>query len=155
MQLCRAAIIAALYAVLTYFSAAVGLSSGAIQLRLSEALCILPIFTSAAIPGLTVGCLLANLIYGNILEVIFGTAATLIGACGSYILGKTRMKWLAIIPPIVSNTLIIPLIYVGTYGFADGFFMIALGVFICELISVGVLGGLLIPVLDRYKSKLF
>ncbi len=155
MQLCRAAIIAALYVVLTYLSTAVGLASGPIQLRLSEVLCILPVFTPAAIPGLFVGCLLANILSGNILDIIFGSLATLIGAYGSYFLGKARLKWLAALPPIVSNTVIIPLIYVGTYGLGDGFALIVLGVFLCELISVGVFGTLLIPIFDRCKSKLF
>ncbi len=155
LQLCRASIIAALYVVLTYLSAALGLATGPIQLRLSEILCVLPIFTPAAIPGLFVGCLLSNILYGNILEILLGALATLVGACGSYYLGKTRMKWLAVLPPIVSNTLMIPFIYIGTIGFGNAFFMLALGVFLCELISVGLLGGLLIPVFERFKTKLF
>ncbi|MBR4018021.1 MAG: QueT transporter family protein, partial [Clostridia bacterium] len=76
--------IAALYVALTFVSAQLGLSSGVIQLRLSEALCILPIFTPAAIPGLAIGCLLANAMTGCIvLDVILGSVATLIGAVGT------------------------------------------------------------------------
>ncbi len=155
MQLCRAAIIAALYVVLTYLSTALGLAAGPIQLRLSEILCILPLFTPAAIPGLFIGCLLANILSGSILEILIGSLATLMGAYGTYLIGKTRLRYFAALPPIASNTVIIPIIYIGAYGVSQGFFMIALGVFICELISVGIFGTLLIPVLDKYRSKLF
>ena len=87
------AIIASLYIVLTLVSAVFGLSSGAIQIRISEALCVLSAFTSSAIPGLSIGCLIANLITGaNLLDVVFGTLATLIGAWGGYLLRKR--KWL-------------------------------------------------------------
>ncbi|HOA84750.1 MAG TPA: QueT transporter family protein, partial [Bacillota bacterium] len=73
----RAGIIAALYVALTFLSAAMGLASGVIQLRLSEALCVLPVFTPAAIPGLAVGCLIANFATGAVvLDVIFGSLAT-------------------------------------------------------------------------------
>ena len=78
-MMCEAAVIAALYAAITY--AAAPLASGVIQVRISEALCALPIFTPSAIPGVTLGCLLANLLTGSPLPaVIFGTLATLIGA---------------------------------------------------------------------------
>ena len=77
----QGAMIAALYVVLTLFANALGLSSYAIQVRFSEALTILPFFTAAAIPGLYVGCILANLLAGGlILDVIFGSLATLLGA---------------------------------------------------------------------------
>ena len=82
--LCYAATIAALYVALTLISGALGLASGAIQIRISEALCVLPVFTPAAIPGVTIGCLIYNIIgSGNILDVVFGTLATLIGAIGA------------------------------------------------------------------------
>ena len=88
-----AAIIAALYVVLTLVSAAFGLSSGVIQVRISESLCILAFFTPAAIPGMTIGCLVSNLVTGaNVLDVVFGTLATLLGVYGGYLLRKK--KWL-------------------------------------------------------------
>ena len=84
----KAAIIAALYVVLTLISAAFGLSSGAIQIRISEALCALAFFTPAAIPGLTLGCLIANLITtAHILDLVFGTLATFIGVLVGYVIG--------------------------------------------------------------------
>ena len=99
----QAALIAAIYVVLTYFISAFNLASGAIQVRISEALTVLPYFTPAAIPGLAIGCFLSNLLTGCLpMDVLFGSLATLIGAIGSYLLRKN--KWLVPIPPIVSNT---------------------------------------------------
>ena len=107
-------VIAALYVALSMAAAALGLSSGVIQVRFSEALCILPCFTPAAIPGVTVGCFLTNVIAGGEpLDMIFGTVATLIGAVGTYLLRKNR--WLAAVPPILANVLIIP--WVLRYGY--------------------------------------
>ena len=97
----QAALIAALYTVLTMIAAGFDLASGAIQVRFSEALTIMPFFTPAAIPGLTLGCLLSNILTGCVLpDVIFGTLATLLGALGSCALRKNR--FLCAIPPIVS-----------------------------------------------------
>ena len=83
----QAAVIAALYVVLTYVAALLRLSSGAIQVRFSEALTILPYFIPSAIPGVTIGCFLANLLTGGaVLDIVFGSIATLIGCVGSYLL---------------------------------------------------------------------
>ena len=111
-----AAVIAALYVVLTYLAAAFNLSSGVIQVRFSEALTILPFFTPAAIPGLFVGCIIANLLGGAIpVDIIFGSIATLIGAFFTYKLRNTG-KWTAPIPPIISNIVIVPLVLRYGYG---------------------------------------
>ena len=81
LRITQGAVIAALYVVLTMVFAPI--SFGPVQVRIAEALCILPMFTPAAIPGLFIGCLIANLIGGGIiLDVIFGSIATLIGAVG-------------------------------------------------------------------------
>ena len=156
LYLCHAAIIAALYVALTYLSSLVGLSSGAIQCRFSEALCVLPYFTSAAVPGLTVGCLISNLLAGTAVwaDIVFGTLATLIGAVGTLLLRK--IKWLlAPIPPIASNTLIIPFVLKYAYNLQDGVGFLMLTVGIGEIISVGVLGTLLLLALEPYKKRLF
>lgn len=88
----QAAMIAALYVVLTYITNLLGLASGTIQVRFSEALCILPVFTPAAIPGLFIGCLISNLITGGIIwDIIFGSIATLLGALGTYFLRKKEV----------------------------------------------------------------
>ncbi len=137
-----AAIVAALYVVLTYIAAAMGLASNPVQIRFSEALTILPIFTPAAIPGLVVGCLLANILTGCALwDIVFGTLATLIGAIGTYLLRKHSI--LALIPPILSNTLIIPPVLMYVYGFEGTYWYFTLTVFLGEVISCGILGYIL------------
>ncbi len=134
--------IAALYVVLTLVANALGLASGAIQVRFSEALTIMPVFTPAAIPGLTVGCVLANLITGCApWDVVFGSLATLIGAVGTRFLRKK--PWLAWIPPVVSNMAIIPFVLQKVYGVPDAWWYLALTVGAGEVISCGVLGLLL------------
>lgn len=113
--LTQAAMIAALYVVLTLAINAFGLASGAIQVRVSEALTILPYFTPAAIPGLFIGCLLSNTITGCALfDIIFGSIATLLGAVGTYLL--RRHKWLAPVSPIIANTIIVPFVLSYVYG---------------------------------------
>ena len=88
----QAALIAAIYVALTYLSSIAGLASGTIQVRISEALCILPVFTTAAIPGLWLGCFLANMLTGGIpVDVVCGSIATLIGAFGTYALRKHKL----------------------------------------------------------------
>ena len=147
--------IAALYAILTFISAAFGLDRYAIQLRFSEALTILPFFTPAAIPGLFAGCLISNLMSGCIIwDVIFGPVATLLGAIGTYLLRK-RTKWLSPLPPIVANTLIVPFILSYAYQFQGSlpYFMLTVG--IGELLSCGVLGMLLLSTLNKYRAKIF
>ena len=150
----QAAMIAAIYAVLTIFISAFHLASGAIQIRISEALTILPAFTPAAIPGLFLGCLISNLITGAMLpDIIFGSLATLLGALGTYFLRK--YKWAIPIPPILANVLIIPWILSYVYGFPGSIFYFMLTVGIGEVISCGVLGLLLYNVLCRYRNIIF
>ena len=94
----QAAVIAAIYVVLVVIFNYI--SFGPVQFRIAEALTILPYFTPAAIPGLFVGCIIANILGGAIVwDVVFGSIATLIGAIGTYLLRKH--KWLAPVPPIV------------------------------------------------------
>lgn len=150
----QAAIIAALYVVLTLLANALGLANYAIQLRFSEALTILPFFTPAAIPGLFLGCVISNLLTGAIIwDVVFGSLATLLGAVGTYLL--RRCKWLAPLPPIVANMVIVPLVLYFAYHIPGSipFFMLTVG--IGELLSCGVLGMLLLFVLQKYKKYIF
>ena len=154
LWICYAAIIAAMYVVLTYLAKLLGLDSGMIQVRFSEMLCILPMFTSAAIPGLTVGCLLANLLGGAVaLDIIFGPIATLIGAIGTYLLRKR--KWLAPLPPVLANTVIVPFVFAYGYGLemAIPFMMLTVG--IGEIISIYVLGKLLYFALQKRAKGIF
>lgn len=144
----HSAIIAALYVVLTLAAQLLGLASGAIQVRFSEALTILPVFTSAAIPGLAIGCLISNIIAGGVIwDIIFGTFATLIGAVGTYILRKHR--WASPIPPIVANAVIVPFVLIYAYGATEALPFLMLTVGIGEVISAGVLGTVLLKTLDK------
>ena len=161
MSLVTAAMIAALYVVLSFAINAFGLASGAIQVRVSEALTILPYFTSSAIPGLAIGCLLFNLLSGAaILDVIFGMVATLLGAIGSYAIGKTaknlpRMKFLVPLPPILANAFIVPWVLKTAYGLTDAYWYLVATVGIGEIISCGVLGMVLLMALLPVRSHLF
>ena len=150
--ICQAAVIAALYVVLTYVFSA--FASGVIQVRVSEALTILPAFTPAAIPGLVIGCLLSNTLTGCVLlDIIFGSVATLIGALGSYAL--RRHTWLVPIPPIVSNMIIVPFVLRFAYRATDAFpFMIAT-VGAGEIISCYLLGMILYGALKKVNHTLF
>ena len=141
----RAGIIAAVYVCLTYLGAP--FASGVVQVRLSEAMCILPVFSSFAVPGLFVGCFAANLVTGaHIFDCLFGSIATLIGGFGTYWLRNTRMAFL---PPIISNTVIIPLILSYVYHFEGSLWWFALTVFAGEVISCGLLGYILYSAINK------
>ena len=153
LPLIQAAMIAAIYVVLTFIANAFGLANYAVQVRFSEALTILPYFTPTAIPGLVIGCLLANILTGCALpDIIFGTLATLIGAVLTYKLRK--FKWLAPAPPIISNAIIIPFVLLYAYGIRPlwlSFITVTMG----EIISCGLLGMILLLALEKYRSRLF
>ena len=148
----QAAMIAAIYVVLTVVFAP--FSFGSVQVRIAEALTILPAFTPAAIPGLFVGCLIGNILGGAMLpDIIFGTLATLIGAVFTYIL-RNQNKFLAPLP-IVANTVIIPYVLRFAYGEAIPIPLLMLSIGIGEVISCGVLGMILYFTLNKYKHRLF
>ena len=143
LDLTQGAMIAALYVVLTFIANLAGLANGVIQVRLSEALTILPVFTAAAVPGLAIGCVLANLLTGcAIWDVVFGSLATLIGAVGTRLL-RGQSPVLAVLPPILSNIIIVPLVLQRVYGVEDAYWYLAMTVGAGEIISCGVLGLLL------------
>lgn len=149
--LTQGAMTAALYVVLTMVSHTFGMDSGVIQFRLSEALCILPMFSPSAIMGLFVGCALSNLLAGGIVwDVIFGSIATLIGAIGTYKL--RRIPAAAVASPIIANTIIVPFVLAYAYGFEGGipYFMLTVGA--GEIISCGVFGSILYITLKKYKN---
>ncbi len=157
----QAAIIAALYVVLTMIANAMGIANYAIQVRFSEALCILPFFTMAAIPGLTIGCFIANIMTGAMIwDVLFGSLATFIGAVGTYLLRKH--KFLMMLPPVIANMIIVPCVLRYGYGitwelsgvdWSIPYFAITVG--IGEIISVCALGGVLLNALLPYKNIIF
>ncbi len=150
----KAAIVAAIYVVLTEMSTLMGLSSGVIQIRFSEALTVLPFFTPTAIPGLFIGCIISNLLAGGaLLDIVFGSLATLFGAFGTYLFSK-KSFYLAPVFPILSNTLIIPWVLKLVYGFEGTVMYFTLTVFTGEFISCGILGIALMLLLKRRKELL-
>ena len=143
LQLTRGALIAALYVLFTFLSSLFGLDKGVIQLRLSEALCLLPIFLPEAVPGLYIGCMIANLVTGALLpDVIFGSIATLLGAIGARLLRHLSAKyvWIATLPTIFSNALIVPFVLKYVYGAGELIPFMMLTVGIGEILAAGVLG---------------
>ena len=158
-------IIAALYIVLSLISHALGLANGQIQVRLSEALCVLPAFTPAAIPGLFVGCLITNLLTGALLpDIIIGSLTTLLAAYLTHRLCRSCPEYkgfrpallplVAVLPPVICNSLILPPMLYYVYGFRPlllNFATVSAG----EILSAGVLGFLLYKALCRKSDQLF
>ena len=156
--LTRAAAIAALYVILTLISSLFGLDKNAIQVRFSEALCVLPIFTSAAVPGVTIGCFLYNLLFASPLDAIFGTLATLIGVLGARYLPYIKNNvYLVSIPTVISNAVIIP--FVIAYAYMDGnvasipFSMLTVA--IGEIIACSILGTALLFAIKKHRLAIF
>ena len=164
LWLCRAAIIAALYVALTYLAMAFGLHNNVIQVRFSEALCVLAYFTPAAIPGLTVGCLLANILTGCApLDIFLGPVATFMGAFGVYLIGKMKnqrvSRYICTLPNILANTVIMPLVIYISYTAPSEqtlsvlpFYFLTVG--IGEIISCGVLGTILLVSSEKTLRKI-
>lgn len=111
INLVHGALIAAVYAAATYLSASLGIAYGPIQFRFSEALTVLSLFTPAAVPGLTIGCILGNLSSPfGIWDIVFGSLATLLAAIFGRMLRKVTVKGLpllSIIMPVIFNALIV------------------------------------------------
>ena len=151
----RAALVAALYVALTHLSNLLVIASGAIQIRFSEALCVLPFFMPSAIPGLFVGCIIANLTTGAAAwDVIFGSLATLVGA---YFASKLKNKYLVPIPTVIANTVVVPIVVLFCYTARDAWtiptYLIGVaGVFIGEIISAYIFGIILFSALNKHKN---
>ena len=148
-----AAIVAALYAVMGYFGNVFGLTFGPIQIRFAEALTVLPFLVPATAPGLAIGCLITNLLspYGPI-DVVLGTLATAVAA---WLTAKMPKWYLAAIPPIVMNLIVLPPMWAWTQvgGFVDGFWGAwaynAVTFVIGEVVACYVLGTLLLKLLPQ------
>lgn len=154
----NSALIAAFYVALTFLGNIFGLSYGPIQLRISEVLTVLPLITPAAIPGLTVGCFIANIASFNILDMFFGSVATLIAAYLTYILRNIKIKGLpilALLPPVLVNAFIIGLeisiFFLNSQSFWIGFFISALQVGIGQMIVCYGLGIPFYLIVNKYK----
>jgi uncharacterized membrane protein len=153
-DLVRAAIIAAVYALLTIFLAPI--SSGLVQCRVSEAMSILPYFTFSAVPGLFIGCVIANLLVGApIYDVLFGSLATLLAAYITYAMRKHVSKYLAPLPSVVVNALVVGWLLVYVYEVGVPFWVAAGYVAIGQAIACFALGIPLLKLLERFGGKLF
>ena len=149
----QAAMIAAIYVALTYIFAP--FSFREIQVRIAEALTILPVFTSAAIPGLFVGCLIGNILGGAAVpDVIFGSIATVVGAFFTWKL-RNAHPLLAPVPPVLANMIVVPFVLRYAYGILLPIPLMMLTVGIGEILSCGVLGLLLYYALHNHKATIF
>lgn len=155
-------LIAAIYAVATYFSAAMGLAYGGIQFRISEALTILPIFTPAAIPGLIIGCFIGNM--GSpfgLVDILLGTFATAFAALCTYLTQKITFKKIPLLAftfPVIFNAIIVgtEVAWFLPEGFSlAGFFISAMQVAVGELVICFGLGIPLYLLIKKYENKLF
>ena len=153
-RLVRCAVIAAVYVVVCLVLAP--FSYGAVQVRVAEALCLLPVFGAEYIVGVTLGCFLANLLGTTVVDVVFGTLATLLACLVTYKLRDIRVKGLAIpasLPPVVFNMIIVGAFEI-TFFFSDGAPTAMLAVFnavtvgIGELISCTILGVALVKLIE-------
>ncbi len=150
----RGALIAALYALLTLLTLPLG---GGVQLRFSEALCVLPWFCPEAVPGLFVGCAVANLVTGAVvLDVIFGSLATLAAAYLTYELRRRgASKWLAPLPAVVVNAMVVGLLIRYVYEVELPLWLCMAGVFAGQVISCYGIGMPLWYALNKFGAKLF
>ena len=141
------AVIAAAYVALSFVSAAFGLAFGPVQLRLSEVLCVLPVFTPAAIPGLFVGCIISNLLSFSPLDILFGSLATLIAAVLTRAFRNIRFKdipLLSLFPPVIVKAVIvgteIAVFFMPHAAFLRAFLINAVQVFLGQMIVCYVFG---------------
>lgn len=142
---CLGAVIAALYTALTLVFQPI--SFGALQMRISEAFTLLPVLFPEAVPGLAVGCLLSNLLAGaNPYDVVFGTLATLLAALLTRRLRKN--VWLAALPPVLCNGVIIGLVLTYAYGI-DTLWLNMLTVSLGQAVVCYALGVPLVKALER------
>lgn len=153
-RLVQSAVIAAVYALLTVCFAPI--SSGLMQCRVSEALCVLPYFTPAAIPGLFVGCLLGNLLTGATpVDVLFGSLATLLAAVLTYAMRKRCSKYLAPFPSVLCNALIVGAVLIYAYGVNVPYGAACGYVAAGQAVACYALGVPLLLLLERYAGRLF
>ena len=148
LHLALGGVIAAMYAAL----AMINIPISFFQLRPAEALTVLPLFTPAAVPGLFVGCLLANYLTGCLWQdIVFGALATLLGAVFTRLLRKRPL--LAVLPPVLTNGAIIPPVLLFAYGVPDGYFFLLASVCVGEMLSASLLGYLLYRALKPFFQK--
>lgn len=160
----RAGVIAALYVILTLLFYLTSFSTATVQFRISEALMVLPLFMAEAIPGLWIGCLLANVIGGSVVDIFFGSLATLIAATLTYICGRLFKRavlrlTIGAVPPIVVNALMVPLTFTVFVGNAVVYWAEVLNVLVGQAAVVCALGvplyfGVKSHFSNRYRHRL-
>lgn len=157
--LTKSAVIAALYSVLTLLSAVFGLAYGGVQFRISEALCVLPLYTASAIPGLTVGCIIANIFSSvNPLDTVIGTLATLLSAILTAKCKDIKIKgfpFLSMFFPVLFNAVFVGFeiaFFSGEASFFPVFISSGISVGLGEAAVVFTLGSALIAVLNKNRS---
>ena len=150
-QLALNALYISLYVILTIMLQP--FSYGPIQVRISEALCILPLYDKLSVISITLGCLLANAYNGNIYDIIFGTLATFLGLILTYKLRKKNF-FVATAPTLISNAIIIPFVLKYGYGLSDiVVYVEALFILLGEALSVYLVGYLIRPLLEKNYKK--
>ncbi len=141
----RAAMIGAIYTVLTLLFAPI--SYGMIQVRVSEMLMVLPYFTGAAVPGLFVGCVIANIFGGHgILDIVFGSLATLISA---YLVTRIKNRYLVPLPPVIINAIIVGMVLHLVLGFP--YYLTAAWVGVGQIVACYGLGLPLLLFLEKRR----
>ena len=167
LYITQSAVIAALYVVLTVLFAPISFKE--VQVRISEMLTVLPFFTPAAVPGLFVGFIIANMLGGAIpLDIVCGSLATLAGACGTWMIGKAARKrnadgsrvsaltrTVSTLPPVIANIIVVPLVLYYGYGVNLPIPLQMVTVGIGEVVSCTLLGGILMTVLEKYRNHIF
>lgn len=150
--LVRGALIAAAYATLSYVSAP--LQFMFFQFRLSEALCVLPIFFPEAIAGMFLGCIIANYISGCVIwDIVFGSVATLLGAVFARLLAKLprKLMFIATLPTVLANAIIVPFVIMYAYGSPESYWFLFVTVAAGELVTATGVGTLLYYQLEKRK----
>lgn len=156
-KIARAGIIASLYALTSILLPF--LSYGQIQVRISEALTLLPLFYGEAVVGLTIGCLIANVFGNGIIDMIFGTLATLVASVITYLIGKkVRSKkgkfWFGGLPPIIINALVVPLTFLAITETFSVYLLSATEILIGQTIAVYGIGALVYPLIKRIDKDI-
>ena len=155
-KLTRAGVIAALYVALTYVFFPI--SFGGEQARISEALTILPLFYIEAVPALYIGCLISNILGWGVFDITIGAFATLLAAVCTYFIGKTKFSkhlkiWLGIIPPVIFNALLIPLVIYLSGGLEKTYLLQALFIGGGELLVTATIGVALYYSVGAMREK--
>ena len=155
-SLAKAGIISAIYIALTLVLYPI--SFGAFQVRVSESLTLLPLIFPESIIGLTVGCLISNFFGNGVLDIVFGTLATLISAVFTYYIGKKIKNpklrfFIGAFPPVIINAICVPFTFLLLVELKELYFISMLQIFIGQTISIYLVGALIYFPLLKILTK--